>query len=249
MNNPFDLTGRIALITGATRGIGSAIAETFSTAGADVIVASRKADACRRTADRLTAAGGRAIAIDANVSRWDECDRLVERAYAEAGRVDVLVNNAGSSVRYESVDAISEELFDKTLGLNLKGPFRLTALIGTRMASSGGGAVVNISTISAKTGAAHAIVYAAAKAGMNNFTKSFAQTFAPTVRVNAVMPGAVDTDVVKAWPQRERELASATALLDRLGTPEEISKAVQYLASDAASFITGQVLAVDGGHL
>ncbi|MCV7282387.1 glucose 1-dehydrogenase [Mycolicibacterium flavescens] len=247
MSNPFDLTGRVAMITGATRGIGRSIADTLANAGAEVIVVSRKADACERTATELEQTGGRAIPLAANVNRWSECDELVQRAYAEAGRIDILVNNAGSSPRYDSVDAISEELFDKTVALNLKGPFRLTALVGTRMAASGGGAVVNISTISAQTGAAHAIVYAAAKAGMNNLTKSFAQALAPSVRVNAIMPGAVDTDVVKAWPQHERDLAASKAVLGRLGEPTEIAGAALYLASDAASFTTGQVFAVDGG--
>jgi NAD(P)-dependent dehydrogenase (short-subunit alcohol dehydrogenase family) len=249
MTNPFDLSGRTALITGATRGIGRSIADRLAAAGADIIVTSRKADACERTAAEIAANGVRAYALPANVNRWSDCDSLVEKAYEAAGRIDILVNNAGSSLRYDGVDTISEELFDKTIALNLKGPFRLSALIGSRMAAQGGGNIVNISTISAQIGAGHAIVYAAAKAGLNNLTKSFAQTFAPKVRVNAVMPGAVETDVMKAWSQSERDLASATAVLGRIGTPDEISGAVLYLASDAASFTTGQVLAVDGGHL
>lgn len=249
MTNPFDLSGRVALITGATRGIGHAIAVRLAAAGADIIVTSRKAEACERTAAEITALGRRAFAIPANVNRWEECDGLVDRAYAAAGRIDILVNNAGSSLRYDSIEDITEELFDKTVSLNLKGPFRLSALVGSRMTADGGGSIVNISTISAQIGAPHAIVYAAAKAGLNNLTKSFAQSLAPAVRVNAVMPGAVETDVVKAWPQAERELASATAVLGRLGDPDEISGAVLYLVSDAASFTTGQILAVDGGHL
>ncbi|WP_328354822.1 glucose 1-dehydrogenase [Mycobacterium sp. NBC_00419] len=249
MTNPFDLSGRIALITGATRGIGRAIADRLAAAGADIIVTSRKAEACEQTATEIAATGRRAWALPANVNRWSECDDLVGRAYEAAGRIDILINNAGSSLRYDSVDGISEELFDKTIALNLKGPFRLSALIGSRMVADGGGCIVNISTISAQVGAGHAIVYAAAKAGLNNLTKSFAQTLAPTVRVNAIMPGAIETDVMKAWPQSERDLASATAVLGRIGHPEEIAGAALYLASDAASFTTGQVLAVDGGHV
>lgn len=249
MNSPFDLTGRTALITGATRGIGRSIADRLAAAGADIIVTSRKPDACEKTAAEITATGRTAYPLPANVNRWSECDDLVSRAYETVGRIDILVNNAGSSLRYDSVDTISEELFDKTIALNLKGPFRLSALIGSRMVADGGGCIVNISTISAHVGAGHAIVYAAAKAGLNNVTKSFAHTFAPTVRVNAIMPGAIETDVMKAWPQAERDMASATAALGRIGTPDEVSGAVLYLVSDAASFTTGQVLAVDGGHL
>jgi NAD(P)-dependent dehydrogenase (short-subunit alcohol dehydrogenase family) len=250
MSSIFDLTGRKAMVTGATRGIGRAIAMTLAEAGADIVVVSRKPDACEQTAADIIATTGRAaIALPANVSRWEECDRLVDGAYDAVGRNDILINNAGSSLRYDDVTAISEEMFDKTIGLNLKGPFRLTALIGTRMSATGGGTVVNVSTISAQIGAAHAMVYSAAKAGLNNLTKSFAERFAPTVRVNAVMPGAVETDVMKAWPDAERERASATALMGRVGQPGEIAGAVLYLASDAASFTTGQVLAVDGGHV
>jgi NAD(P)-dependent dehydrogenase (short-subunit alcohol dehydrogenase family) len=250
MRAPFDLSGRVALITGGTRGIGRELAATLARAGADVIVVSRKAEACERTAEEVSAESGRrAYAVPGNVSSWAECDRVVEAAYAQAGRIDILVNNAGASLLYDDVDTIDEAMFDKMIALNLKGPFRVTALIGTQMAAAGAGCVVNVSTISAQVGAAHAIVYAAAKAGLNNMTKSFAERFAPSVRVNAVMPGAIDTDVMTSWTTTERERACATALMGRIGRPEEVSGAVLYLASDAASFTTGQVLAVDGGHV
>jgi NAD(P)-dependent dehydrogenase (short-subunit alcohol dehydrogenase family) len=246
----FDLSGRVALVTGGTRGIGRAVVSALAAAGADVVVVSRKADACERTATVVAEESGRRIyALSANVSRWADCDRVADDAYAAAGRVDILVNNAGSSLLYDDVIDIDEAMFDKMLALNLKGPFRLTALIGTRMFAAGGGSVVNISTISAEVGAAHAMVYAAAKAGLNNITKSYAERFAPVVRVNAVMPGAVETDVLKAWSDKERKYACSTALLGRIGRPEEISDAVLYLASDAASYMTGQVVAVDGGHV
>ena len=249
MTDLFDLTGKTALVTGATRGIGRAITEALAAAGADIVVTSRKAEACEETAAAVRALGRVAHVVPANVSRWEECDRLVADAYAAAGRIDVLVNNAGSSPLYDDITAVSEAMFDKVVGLNLKGPFRLTALIGTRMVADGGGAVVNISTISAQIGAAHAMIYAAAKAGLNNTTRSFAEMFAPSVRVNAVMPGAVRTDVMDAWTPVQVEQAERTALLRRVGQPSEIAGAVLYLASDAASFTTGQVLAVDGGHV
>ncbi|QRY42700.1 glucose 1-dehydrogenase [Mycolicibacterium boenickei] len=246
----FDLTGRTALVTGGSRGIGREIVETLAQAGADVVIVSRKADACHRAATEVTAATGRhAYPLPGNVSDWAECDRIADAAYRQAGRVDILVNNAGASLLYDDVTAIDEGMFDKMIALNLKGHFRLTALIGSRMATAGTGSVVNVSTISAQTGAAHAIVYAAAKAGLNNLTKSFAERFAPAVRVNAVMPGAVETDVMASWTAAERQRACATALMGRVGQPAEIAGAVLYLASDAASFTTGQVLAVDGGHV
>jgi NAD(P)-dependent dehydrogenase (short-subunit alcohol dehydrogenase family) len=246
----FDLAGRVALVTGGTRGIGRAVVSTLAAAGADIVVVSRKADACERTAIEVAGQfGRRAYALPANVSRWVDCDRVVDEAYTLVQRVDILVNNAGSSLLYDDVTDIDEAMFDKMLALNLKGPFRLTALIGSRMFAAGGGSVVNVSTISAEVGAAHAMVYAAAKAGLNNITKSYAERFAPVVRVNAVMPGAVETDVLKAWSDEERKRACSTALLGRIGRPEEISEAVLYLASDAASYLTGQVLAVDGGHV
>lgn len=244
----FSLNGRVALVTGSTRGIGREIAFTLARAGADVIIVSRKTEACERTAAQIAAETGRlTYALPANITSWGECDRVVDDAYTATGRVDILVNNAGASLLYDDVTSVDEAMFDKMIALNLKGHFRLTALVGTRMFAAGTGSVVNISTISAQTGAAHAMVYAAAKAGLNNLTRSFAQQFAPAVRVNAVMPGAVETDVMKAWTDEQREKACALALLNRVGRPEEISGAVLYLACDAAAFTTGQVIAVDGG--
>lgn len=250
MQDIFDLTGRVALVTGGTRGIGREIVSTLARAGADIVVSSRKPDACAQTADEVAEETGRkAWGIPANISVWDDCDRLADEAYAAAGKIDILVNNAGASLLYRDITDVDEAMFDKMMALNLKGHFRLTALIGTKMFATGGGSVVNISTISAQMGAAHAMIYAAAKSGLNNLTKSFAQRFAPVVRVNAVMPGAVDTDVMKAWTPEQRAEACSLALLGRVGRPEEISGAVLYFASNASSFATSQVLAVDGGML
>ena len=145
----FDLSGRVAIVTGATRGLGRAIAGAFAHAGAEVVVVSRKADACEHTVAELRGAGARAVAYPCHVGRWDELDGLVEFAYGEFGRVDVLVNNAGVSPVYGTLGDVSEALFDKVVAVNLKGPFRLAALVGERMMEGGGGSIVNVSSTGA----------------------------------------------------------------------------------------------------
>ncbi len=146
----FDLQGRVALVTGGSRGLGRAMSMGFARAGADVVVASRDGDACHRFAKELRAATGvRALGIGAHVGRWTDLDQLVEQVWAELGRIDILVNNAGMSPLYDSVENVSEELFDKVLGVNLKGPFRLMATVGSRMAAGEGGSIINISSAGA----------------------------------------------------------------------------------------------------
>ena len=143
----FDLTGKVALVTGGSRGLGLAMAEAFAERGANLIVASRKADACAAAAREITARFGvAALPVACNVSSWDDCDALIGRAYARFGRVDVLVNNAGMSPLYPSLDQVSEALWDKVVAVNLKGPFRLTAVIGSRMAAGAGGSIINVSS-------------------------------------------------------------------------------------------------------
>ncbi|HEY2160066.1 MAG TPA: SDR family NAD(P)-dependent oxidoreductase, partial [Solirubrobacteraceae bacterium] len=143
----FELDGKIALITGGSRGLGLRIATAFAARGATVVISSRKQEACAAAAEQIAAAtGATASGIACHVGHWDECDRLVERVYEELGRIDVLVNNAGSSPPYESLDTVSEELFDKVIAVNLKGHFRLCALVGTRMAKEGGGSIINVSS-------------------------------------------------------------------------------------------------------
>jgi NAD(P)-dependent dehydrogenase (short-subunit alcohol dehydrogenase family) len=144
----FDLTGRIALVSGGSRGIGASVVRGYAAAGADVIIASRKLDACEALAEEVRErTGRRAWAIAANVSVWDDCDRLVEEAYATAGRIDVLVNNAGSSPLYPDLPSITEPYYDKVHGLNARGPFRLATVVGMRMHKGDGGSIVNVSTI------------------------------------------------------------------------------------------------------
>ena len=193
MTDPlFDLSGRVALVTGGSRGLGWQIALGFAAHGARVIVASRKQEACDRAAAEIRARHGvDAWAISANVSHWDQCDALVERAYQPAGRVDVLVNNAGLSPVYSSLTDVTEALYDKVLAVNLKGPFRLGTLIGERMAAAGSGAIINISSVEAESPSPRALPYAAAKAGLDALTIGLAAAYGPAVRVNTIMRRAV----------------------------------------------------------
>lgn len=249
MDPLFDLSGRVAVVTGGTRGLGREMVRAFAERGAEVVIASRKQDACDEVATAITEqTGRRAVGVACNVSHWDACDRLVERAYDEFGRVDVLVNNAGMSPLYPSVDQVTEELFDKVIGVNLKGPFRLAAAIGTRMAEGEGGSIINVSSVAAIRPTPGVLPYAAAKAGLNSLTEGLAHTFGPTVRVNAIMAGPFLTDVAKAWDlDAVQQHAEATMALQRAGEPDEIVGAALYLASPASSFCTGAVLRLDGG--
>lgn len=249
----FDLTGRRALVTGGSRGLGKEMARAFSMAGADVMIASRSLDSCRETAAEIGAETGRKVLAHAcHVGRWDEIDRLAEVAWNELGGVDVLVNNAGKSPLYDSVASIDEKLWDSVIGLNLKGPFRLSALLGTRMAERAretgrSGSIINISSIAAIHPTPDVIPYTAAKAGLNAMTIGFAQTFGPHVRVNCIMPGSFRTDISKAWNWDLVDQAMKRVALRRVGEPHEIVGAALFLASDASTYTTGAVFTVDGG--
>lgn len=245
----FDLTGKVALITGGSRGLGRAMALGLAQCGADVIIASRNGDACEEYAAELRdATGRRAVGIGAHVGRWDALDQLADQAYEAFGRVDILINNAGMSPLYDRVVDVTEELFDKVLAVNLKGPFRLTALIGTRMAEGEGGSIINISSMGAVKPRPAILPYAAAKAGLNALTVGFAHTFGPSVRVNAIMAGTFLTDVSKAWDAEAFAARAQGFAAKRGGEPEEIVGAALYLASDLSSYTTGSVISVDGGQ-
>lgn len=248
MSDLFDLTGKVALVTGGSRGLGREMVLAFARHGADVIIASRKLDGCEAVAAEVRALGRKALPVATNVSRWADCDALVERAYGEFGKVDVLVNDAGLSPLYPKLSAVTEELFDKVIGVNLKGPFRLSALIGERMAEGAGGSIINVSSTASANPAPQAEPYGAAKAGVNNLTRSFAFAFGPSVRVNCIMAGPFLTDISKAWDMEAFEArAKSRIALQRGGQAHEIVGAALYFASDASSFTTGSVLRVDGG--
>jgi len=244
----FDLSGRVALVTGGSRGLGRSMVFGFARAGADVIVSSRKAEACEAVAKEVeTETGRRAVPIACHVGHWDELEGLAAGAYNAFGHIDVLVNNAGMSPLYPSPVDVTEALYDKVFDVNLKGPFRLSALIGTRMAAGNGGSIINVSSMGAVRPDGSIIPYAAAKAGVNAMTVACAQAFGPKVRVNCIMPGSFMTDVTKAWDLDAFAISAKRFALERGGEPDEIIGTALYLASDASSYTTGTILTVDGG--
>jgi NAD(P)-dependent dehydrogenase (short-subunit alcohol dehydrogenase family) len=246
----FSLEGRKAVITGGSRGLGRATALAFAEAGADVLISSRKQESCEEAAAEIRERTGReAIAHAAHAGNWDQLGGLVDRAYEAFGKLDVLVNNAGMSPLYEKPDTISEELWDKVLAVNLKGPFRLCALIGKRMVADGGGSIINVSSAGALAPHAGVIPYAAAKSGLNALTEAFARALGPSVRVNAILPGTFLTDISDHWDMEEFEREANGFALRRGARPEEIVGSMLYLASDASSYTTGALLEVDGGYV
>ncbi len=244
----FDLTGKVVLVTGGSRGLGRSMVLALAEAGADVVVSSRKQEACEEVAALVRErTGRRAIAHACHVAHWEELEPLADAAYAEFGQVDVLVNNAGMSPLYDRVVDIDEDHWDKVLGVNLKGPFRLSAVIGTRMVEAGGGSIINVSSSGAVRPYGGIIPYSAAKAGLNAMTMAFADAFGPDVRVNCIMPGAFRTDVTAHWGDAMIEAAGAAVPLGRIGEPDEIVGTTLWLASAASSYVTGAVIPVTGG--
>ncbi|MEV4235379.1 MULTISPECIES: glucose 1-dehydrogenase [unclassified Nocardia] len=241
----FDLSGKVALVTGGSRGLGLEMVRAFATAGADVVITSRKLEACEVAAKEVRALGRRALPFAAHVGHWDDLGRLTDAAYEEFGKVDILVNNAGMSPLAPSSEETSEELFDKVIGVNFKGPFRLASLIGRRMADGDGGSIINISSSGALLPQPRFGPYAGAKAALNVLTTVFAQEYGPKVRVNTISAGPFLTDISKAWAAEKRH--TTRSALGRPGKPEEIISTALYLASDASSYTTDALIRVDGG--
>ena len=244
----FRLDGKVALVTGGSRGLGREMVLAFARVGADVVIASRKFEACEALSVEVEKeTGQKALAIGCHVGHWDECDTLAASALDHFGKVDVLVNNAGMSPVYPDILDVSEALWDKVIDVNLKGAFRLTAVIGSAMRDAGGGSIIGVSSIAASQPSPGEIPYGAAKSGLHSLTKSFARAFAPTVRVNCIMPGAFMTDISKAWPEEMIAAMKRGMPLGRGGEPEEIVGAALYLASDASRYATGSIVKIDGG--
>ena len=244
----FDLTDKVAVVTGGSRGLGREMALSFAARGADVVIASRKLANCEEVAEEIRSLGRKALPMAYHAASWDDAATLADAAYREFGRVDVLVNNAGMSPLYPSLEGITEELYDKVMGVNLKGPFRLSAIVGTRMAAGDGGSIIFVSSIASQRPSANELIYGAAKAGVNNLTYGLARTLGPKVRVNCIVPGPFLTDISKAWdmPAFEKQARSSLSM-QRAGEPHEIIGAALYLASDASSYTTGTTINIDGG--
>ena len=263
----FDLTDRVVLVTGGSRGLGREMAFAAARCGADVVIASRKYDNCVATATEIEAETGRtAMPYAVHVGRWAELDGLVDATYERFGKLDVLINNAGMSPNYDTLTDVTEKLFDTVINLNLKGPFRLSALAGKRMVADGGGVIINVSTHGSLRPHPSYLPYAAAKAGLNAMTEGLAIAYGPTVRVNTLMPGPFLTDISKAWDLRASDVRASDVRasdrgasdrgesnpfdrhpLQRAGDPSEIVGAALFLMSDASSFTTGSILRADGG--
>lgn len=243
-----DMTGKIVLITGGSRGMGREMALGFAEAGADVAVTSRKVESCEAVAQEILAIGRRAFAYGCHVGYWDQVNGLIDAVYDEFGQVDVLINNAGMSPLYDRPNEIPESLWDKVQEVNLKGPFRLCAEVGQRMVDAGGGSIINVSSTGSIRPTGTIIPYAAAKAGLNAMTEAFAMAYAPSVRVNCIMPGPFLTDISKAWDMEKfAERAATRIAMQRGGEPDEVVGMALYLASDHASYTTGAVIPIDGG--
>jgi NAD(P)-dependent dehydrogenase (short-subunit alcohol dehydrogenase family) len=239
----FDLTGKVALVTGGSRGLGYEMVKAFAEHGADVIIASRKLENCEKVAEEVRALGRRALAVSVHAAKWDELDKLVETAYAEFGRIDILVNNAGMGP-YTPSHEVTEELFDKVVGLNFKGPFRLAAQVAKRMHDGDGGVIINVSSTGGSMPLPGIVPYGSSKAALNAMTLSMAYEYGPKVRVNTLSAGPFLTDIAKSWSSEQQEKANNA--LGRPGKPHEIVTSALYLASPASSYTTGAMLRVDG---
>ena len=244
-----ELKGKVALVTGATRGLGRAIAHGLAEAGATVVVSSRKPDACAAVAAEIAAATGAGVhPLPLHVGDWAAIEPAVQAVVRAHGGLDILVNNAGIAPTAPALAELGEDLFDKLIAVNLKGPFRLMALAGAQMVAAGGGSIVNISSIGAWRPSPPEAVYAASKNGLNAMTLAFAQEYGPTVRVNAVLPGAFATDMASGWDAGFVGKVVDRLPAGRLGRPEEIAGLVVHLASDRSSYLTGALIPCDGGR-
>jgi NAD(P)-dependent dehydrogenase (short-subunit alcohol dehydrogenase family) len=250
MTNPFDLAGQVAVITGSSKGIGRAAAEIMAALGAKVVVSSRKVDACETVAAAIKSRGGEAMVIPCNISRKDEIEGLITGTLKHWGKIDTLVCNAAVNPYFGPLEKIPDEAFDKIMSSNIKSNLWLCNYAIPAMAARGSGSVIIVSSIGGLRGSAQLGAYGISKAADMQLTRTLAVEWgAKNVRVNCVAPGLIKTDFARAlWEDPARlQRTVATAPLRRIGEPDEIGGIVAFLASPAASFMTGSVIVADGG--
>jgi len=248
----FSLAGKVAVVTGSSRGIGRAIAEGMAGAGAAVTVNGRNPETTQAVAGAIAAAGGKSLAVPADVGKVADIERLIKSTVATFGRLDILVNSAGISPHYKPAETMTEAEWEEVIAVNLKGVFLCCQAAGRVMIPQKSGRIINISSIGGQVALPRLIAYCAAKGGIDQLTRVLAVEWAPHhILVNAISPGYIDTDLTKGLRQNpaRRDALLRQVPLGRLGKPDEIAGAAIYLASDAASYVTGQTLDVDGGWL
>ena len=248
MTDLFDMHGKTVLITGGSRGLGRAMAQGFAEAGADIAIVSRKLDACEEAAREIERLGVRALPYACHMARWDEIAPMFEAVWDHFGKVDVVINNAGMSPLYPSLPEANERLFDAVVGVNFKGPFRLAAVAGERMAKGAGGSIINISSTASLNPTPNTAFYGGAKAALGVISQAVAAAYHPKVRVNTIIVGPFATDVAQHWPDPPDPVnPRRTKSGMRIGAPEDIVTTALYLAADASRYVNGAAIKVDGG--
>jgi NAD(P)-dependent dehydrogenase (short-subunit alcohol dehydrogenase family) len=248
----FDLSGRVAVVTGASRGIGEAMARTFAAHGAQVVVSSRKLDGCTAVAEAIKAEGGKALAVACHIGDMDALQQLFDRVLKEFGRVDVLVNNAATNPYYGHVLDTDLGAFQKTVDVNIRGYFFASVLAGRMMRETGGGSIINVASINAIRPGPLQGIYSVTKGAVLNMTKVFAKECGPHgIRCNAILPGLIRTKFASGLITDEKQLQHylGNNALGRVGEPQDIAGAALFLASNASAYVTGEFLVVDGGFL
>jgi NAD(P)-dependent dehydrogenase (short-subunit alcohol dehydrogenase family) len=253
MQQRFDLSGKVAIVTGASRGLGKAMALGLAEAGADVVVSSRTLSACEEVAGAIEALGRAALPVACDMGSWQDGDRLAAQTFERFGRCDVLINNAGVTQGPIPLTETTEAFFDEVQAINVKGPMHLASLVAPRMGEAGGGSIINVLSTAAQQPVGYMAAYSVSKSGLWSLTRVMAQEWAPLgVRVNAIAPGSFLTDMMQKLGEQTPgffEQCVGNTLLGRMGEPEELVGAALFLASDASSYVTGQTLGVCGGVL
>lgn len=252
MNNPLNLSGKIAAVTGASRGIGEAIARMLAASGAHVIVSSRKAEDCKTVAKAIVSSGGSASVIQCHIGEPEQIDAFFQKVRKEHGRLDILVNNAAANPYFGPIVNTDLGAFQKTVDVNIRGYFFMCSSGTKLMAENGGGSIINVASVNGVIPGDYQGIYSVTKAAVISMTKAFAKECAPAgVRVNVILPGATDTKFAATLVKNPEILKEALRHIpmNRIAQPEEMAGAVLYLASDAASYTTGSCIAIDGGYL